>query len=100
MTKELKESLKKQLINDLSSEEEIIKIVLFGSFVHSDNPNDIDVAIFQTSKESYLKLALKYRRLTRNISKKIPIDIIPIRPDAKENSFLSEIESGEVIYER
>jgi predicted nucleotidyltransferase len=66
MIKELKESLKKQLINDLSSEEEIIKIVLFGSFVHSDNPNDIDVAIFQTSKESYSSVDSQYIKENSN----------------------------------
>ena len=100
MTKKLKESIKKELLNSLSSEDEITKIVLFGSFTQSENPNDIDIAIFQSSKESYLKLALKYRRLTRKISKLLPIDIIPIRANVNNNSFLSEIESGEVSYER
>lgn len=100
MTKKLKESIKKELLNSLISEDEITKIVLFGSFTHSENPSDVDIAIFQSSKESYLKLALKYRRLTRKIAKRLPIDIIPIKANVNDNSFLSEIESGEVIFER
>lgn len=100
MTKDFKESIKKELIKYLSPEKEISKIIVFGSFVKSKNPNDVDVAIFQNSNESYLNLAMKYRRLTRKIAKMIPLDIIPLKPDAKDNSFLSEIESGELIYER
>ncbi|MEW6381046.1 MAG: nucleotidyltransferase domain-containing protein [bacterium] len=100
MTKEFKEYLKKELIESLSPELEVQKIIVFGSFVKSENPNDIDVAIFQSSNASYLELAMKYRKLTRKIAKMIPLDIIPIKPDAQNNSFLSEIEAGELIYER
>jgi predicted nucleotidyltransferase len=89
-----------EIIQSLKLEKEINKIVVFGSFLVSKNPHDIDVAIFQDSKESYLSLAMKYRRLTREISKSIPIDIIPIKSNASNNSFLSEIEAGELIYER
>ena len=99
MENEFKELLKKELIKSLRDEKEIMKIILFGSFLKSDRPNDADIAIFQNSDEPYLALAMKYRRLTRKISKKIPLDIIPVKSDVKESSFLSEIESGEVIYE-
>ena len=88
------------MIKSLGSQKEIDKIVLFGSFIESDSPNDIDVAIFQDSNEMYLSLAMKYRKLTRKIAKMIPLDIIPIKSNAKDNSFLSEIECGELIYER
>ena len=100
MKTDFKESIKKELIKYLSPEKEITKIIVFGSFVKSKNPNDVDVAIFQNSNESYLNLAMKYRRLTRKIAKMIPLDIIPLKSDTKDNSFLSEIESGELIYER
>jgi hypothetical protein len=64
------------------------------------NPNDIDLAIFQNSNENYLTLSLKYRKAVREISKKIPIDIIPLLTD-KYNEFIkNEIETGEVIFER
>ena len=97
---ETKETIKAQLIGLLGSEKEIEKIFVFGSFVNSDNPQDVDVAIYQNSNESYLALALKYRKLTRAIAERIPIDIIPIKSDAPIHSFLTEIESGEIIYER
>ena len=99
-TKELKNTLKQEIIQSLKPEKEINKIVIFGSFLDSENPNDIDVAIFQNSKESYLALAMKYRKLTRDITQRIPIDIIPIKSNASNNSFLSDIEAGELIYER
>jgi uncharacterized protein len=95
-----KSEIKKELASSLKSEKEINKIVVFGSFLHSENPGDIDVAIFQDSDESYLDLAMKYRRLTRSVSRRIAVDIIPIKPAARAHSFLSEIESGELIYER
>ncbi len=100
MNKNFKESIKKDLRNSLKYENEIKKIIIFGSFLQLENPSDIDVAIFQDSDKPYLELALKYRRLTRNISKKLPIDIIPIRSNPGNNPFLAEIESGELIYER
>ena len=100
MTREFKESLKQELIASLCSEKEINKIILFGSFINSDEPRDMDIAIFQTSNESYLNLAMKYRKLTRNLAKKITLDVIPVKPGAGDSAFLEEIEAGEVIYER
>ncbi len=92
-----------QIINKLkeilSNEDEVSKIVVFGSFLQSKNPNDIDVAIFQDSREIYLKLALKYRKLTREIARILPVDIIPVKTNAS-GIFLNEINTGEVIYER
>ena len=41
---------------------------------------------------------MEYRKLTRPVSNKIPIDIFPIRTDAGEASILSEIDNGEVVY--
>ena len=100
ITNDLKETIKRELVQSLSGESEIKKIIIFGSFLKFKEPADIDLAIFQESNESYLALAMKYRKLTRSIAKKITLDIIPIRPDSKDSSFLAEIESGELIYER
>ena len=94
-----KQIIKSKIREKLSQEKEIQKIVLFGSFVHSNNPNDIDIAIFQNSCEAYLPLSLKYRKLVRGITRVLPIDLIPIKEDAK-GVFIDEIESGEIIYER
>ncbi|MFO7889620.1 MAG: nucleotidyltransferase domain-containing protein [bacterium] len=95
-----KESLKQEIIKCLKFEKEVKKIIIFGSFLNSENPNDIDIAVFQDSEKTYLTLAMKYRKLTRNIARHIPIDIIPIKSNASENSFLAEIESGELVYEK
>lgn len=98
--KRTKDTLKQEIVKCLKLEKEIEKIIIFGSFLDAENPNDIDVAIFQDSKKSYLTLAMKYRKLTRDIARSIPIDIIPIKSNASDSSFLSEIEAGELIYER
>jgi len=94
-----KDSIKSLIREKLSNEREIQRIVLFGSFVNSDNPNDIDIAVFQNSNEKYLNLSLKYRKLIRDISKILPVDIFPLKENAK-GIFLNEIETGEIIYER
>ena len=95
-----KNTLKRELAASLSSEPEVVKIVVFGSFVTAKKPNDLDVAVFQNSNQPYLPLALKYRRKTRSIAKKIPLDILPLKPGARDNSMLDAIAQGEVIYER
>lgn len=95
-----KQELKNQIVASLKDEKNILKVVIFGSFLNSDNPRDIDVAVFQDSTEGYIPLAMKYRKMTRAVSRKIPIDIFPIRPDAKDSSMLSEIEKGEIVYEK
>lgn len=69
-TFEQKEQIKQQILSCLISQREISKILIFGSFNSLEEPNDIDVAIFQDSEDSYLKLAMKYRKLTKEISKK------------------------------
>jgi predicted nucleotidyltransferase len=95
-----KQELKKQLVASLQGEKDIRKVVIFGSFLISDNPQDMDVAVFQDSSESYIKLAMRYRKMTRTVSQKIPIDIFPIRPNADDAMILSEIANGEIVYEK
>lgn len=99
-TEQQKQSLKKELASCLKTEPEVRRIIVFGSFLTSDEPHDLDVAIFQDSDENYLPLALKYRKKTRDIARKISLDIIPLKADAKGGFFMDEIQQGEVIYER
>lgn len=100
LTKNIRNEIKRDLRESLKQEEEIDKIVIFGSFLANKEVNDIDIAIFQHSDKSYLTLALKYRKLTRSISKRIPLDILPIMSNTSGSVFLQEIETGELIYER
>lgn len=95
-----KVELKNRIVNSLKAQKEIEKIIVFGSFNSSDSPNDIDIAILQNSDEKYLTLALKYRKLIRNISREIAVDIFPISKKDHNSFFLNEITSGEVIYAR
>ena len=95
-----KQELKNQLVASLKDDKDIRKVVVFGSFLTSDNPNDMDVAVFQDSSEGYIRLAMKYRKLTRAVARKIPVDIFPIRPGAVDTVILPEIENGEVVYEK
>jgi hypothetical protein len=43
---------------------------------------------------------MKYRKKIRAIARVIPVDIIPLRADARSEFFMDEIERGEVIYEK
>ncbi|MEA1914724.1 MAG: nucleotidyltransferase domain-containing protein [Campylobacterota bacterium] len=83
----------------LSQFQEVNKVILFGSFIKSNNPNDIDIAIIQNSNDNFLTLSLKYRKVLRDLSKIIPLDIVPIQQN-KEGVFLEEISKGQVVYER
>ena len=99
MTQNQRETVKAQIREILSKEPEVQRVVLFGSFVHSDQPNDLDIAVFQNSTQDYLPLAMKYRKLVRDLTNILPIDILPIKLDA-QGTFLDEIASGEIIYEK
>ena len=99
MTKEEKKQLLDTITTKLSNFSEISKIIVFGSFVKSTSPNDVDIAIFQNSQDDFLTLSMKYRKVLRDIAKKIPLDILPIKQNSN-SSFLSEITNGIVIYER
>jgi len=83
----------------LSQFHEVRTIILFGSFVNSNHPNDIDIAVIQNSNESFLSLSLKYRKVLRDLSKIIPLDIVPIKQQSK-GRFLEEIYKGQVVYEK
>ena len=100
LTQSQKDSLKRQLVSCLKGEKEVRRIIIFGSFLKSSDPHDIDVAIFQDSNEKYLPLAMKYRKKIRAITQIIPVDIIPLKAEAGSGTFLDEIAEGEVIYER
>jgi predicted nucleotidyltransferase len=88
------------LVDSLRTEGKVCRIVVFGSFVNSDDPHDLDVAVFQDSDEKYLPLVMEYRRETRDIARVIPMDITPLKTGVEGETFLDEIERGEVIYER
>ncbi len=94
-----KEDIKRELVANLCHEPEITKIVVFGSFLTATEPNDLDVAIFQNSDSSYLPLSLKYRKKTRLISRRIALDILPLKTDAQGGIMLDDIARGDVIYE-
>ncbi|MCU0610440.1 MAG: nucleotidyltransferase domain-containing protein [Candidatus Eisenbacteria bacterium] len=100
ISQEDKGALKRTLVRCLSGENEITKIIVLGSFLTSETPHDIDVAVFQDSAEGYLPLALRYRKRTRDVSRIIPLDLIPVNSRAWSGPFLDEITKGEVIYER
>lgn len=97
---ETKEMLKKEIIDRLSEFPEVQRVVIFGSFVNSDDPHDLDIAVFQDSDESYYPLAMKYRRTLRTVANRIPIDVIPICRSPEKGPFMQEIQKGEVLYER
>ena len=92
--------LKSKIVDSLKGQKEIERIIIFGSFNRSDSPNDIDIAVVQNSSDNYLTLALKYRKLIRNITKEIAVDIFPIFRKNENIFFKNEVETGEVIYAR
>jgi predicted nucleotidyltransferase len=95
----IKEIYINNIKEQLSQFIEINKIIIFGSFIKAQKPNDIDIAIIQNSDNNFLTLSLKYRKVLRELSKKIPLDILPL----KENSqgiFMEEVSKGKIIYER
>lgn len=100
LKEETRQILKKEIIDRLSEFPEVQRVVIFGSFVNSEDPHDIDIAVFQDSDESYYPLAMKYRRTLRTVANKIPIDVIPIRRSPEQGFFIQEIQNGEVLYER
>jgi predicted nucleotidyltransferase len=95
-----KNQLKNKIVDLLKGQNEIEKIIIFGSFNKSEFPNDLDIAIVQNSSENYLTLALKYRKLVRDVSKEIAIDIFPVLNKTENSFFKNEVETGEVIYAR
>ncbi len=92
--------LKSKIVDSLKGQKEIERIIIFGSFNRSDSPNDIDIAVVQNSSDNYLTLALRYRKLIRNITKEIAVDIFPIVRKNENIFFKNEVETGEVIYAR
>lgn len=100
LSPEQRDELKRQVVACLRNEPEVRRIVLFGSFVASPSPQDVDVAVFQESEQGYLPLALKYRRLLRPVASRISVDVIPLRVHDPVGAFLHEIEQGEVVYVR
>ncbi|HDL98933.1 MAG TPA: nucleotidyltransferase domain-containing protein, partial [Desulfobacteraceae bacterium] len=86
-----KETIKKELAESLSDAPEVVKVVVFGSFVSAEDPNDIDVAVFQNSDQPYLPLAMKYRKITRAIANKIALDILPLKPGARDSIMMDAI---------
>lgn len=99
MTQAAKQEISRSLVQCISGESEVKRIIIFGSFFEKEEPGDIDVAIFVDSEESYLPLAMKYRKLTREIARKIPMDVLPIKMGARSD-FLEEIYKGRTVYEQ
>ena len=94
-----KDSVIEKITNKIKSLNEVKKVIVFGSFLKKENPNDLDLAIFEDSNKDYLTLSLKYRKLLRDENKVIPLDILPIKSNAS-GIFLEEINKGKIIYEK
>ncbi len=94
-TQKDKAAIKRELAEALSHEAEVQRVVVFGSFLTSSTPHDLDLAIFQNSNDEYLTLAMRYRRDLRPIARRIPIDVIPLKANATADPFLQQIESGD-----
>ena len=96
-----KEQLKRELVQALCDDEQVEKIVVFGSFNRSPSPHDMDIAVFCHSTADYLTLALAFRKKLRALSKIIPVDLLPISiPFDPDSAFMSEINKGEIVYEK
>jgi predicted nucleotidyltransferase len=96
-----KNKLRQDLVSALQEDEQVEKIVIFGSFMHTATPHDMDVAVFCNSSDDYLTLALALRKKLRSLSRIIPIDLLPITvPYDPTSLFLQEINQGEVVYEK
>lgn len=100
LTDEEKETLKKEIRRCFDSDPQVEKVVVFGSFLNSSSPNDLDVAVFGDFSGPYLPLALEYRKRIRSIARTIPVDVFPVRGEDPHGVFLKEIQEGEVVYER
>jgi predicted nucleotidyltransferase len=100
MSTNTREILKRKVLECLVGEPEITQVVIFGSFLHSGDPHDMDIAVFQDSDEKYIPLAMKYRSMLGPVAREIALDVFPIRTNPAENSFLREVKTGEVVYER
>lgn len=94
-----KQVIKQRIRESLSVFPEVQKIVIFGSFPHSNDPEDIDIAVFQNSEESFFPLSVRYRMPLQDLAEEIPIDLMPIKTEASPSAFLDEILKGESIYE-
>jgi uncharacterized protein len=94
-----KYQIKQAIVEAIKGDAAIHKIIIFGSFLKSDTPNDIDVAVVGEFKQGYLDAAIQLRQHVRQIAKILPVDIVPIQENAPPNSFVQDIFDGEVIYE-
>lgn len=100
LSKEQKQRLKDQINASLTSDTNVTKIIIFGSFLESAAPESINVAVYQDSTEGYFQLAMKYRKKVKALTNKIKINIYPIRNSIEETTILSEMEMMEVIFQR
>jgi predicted nucleotidyltransferase len=99
-TEQTKNQIKQAIVNAIKGETSVHKIIIFGSFLHSETPADIDVAVFGHFAQGYLETAIQLRKKVRHIAKILPVDIVPILEEMPGNSFVQEVSQGEVIYER
>lgn len=100
LTEQAKDKLRKEIVGLLTQFPEVRRVVIFGSFVTSSEPHDLDVAVFQDSEENYYSLAMKYRRSLRSVANQIPLDVIPLRRSPQQSVFRRQLDRGEVLYER
>jgi predicted nucleotidyltransferase len=98
-----------EIIQKLSGQIDLEKIVLFGSQItgKTDEYSDIDILIIAPSRERPLDRRLKVRRLLHDLDKNIGLDILFYTPEEVEqfkdhpSSFLHHIlATGVTVYDR
>lgn len=93
----------KNKITDMIAEKisgpEVKKLILFGSFVESANPNEINLAIISEENLDYISKVAKYRKKIKDLSKKIPVQIFPLL--SSEKIYLHDkIKHGVTLYSK
>jgi len=94
-----KQQITRAIVEAIKDEPDIHKIIVFGSFLSSETPGDIDIAVLGQFPHGYLEAATRLRKKLRHVAKMLPVDIVPILEDAPPNQFVREIVQGEVLYE-
>jgi len=63
-----KQQIRQQIRSAFVDDSKVEKVVVFGLFITSEFPQDIDLAVFCYSNDDYLTLALALRKKLRGIS--------------------------------
>ena len=89
-----------RIVKILSKDENIDKILFFGSYLVNGKPYEVSLIIFEKESPNYLISQFHYEKLLKEVAQGLILNILPVNSAQAEMSLNRRLEDALCIYQK